>query len=75
MFHSNGFGSLSMGANVRDLAALTNEGLSISRVQKKSFIDTNIVRCGLHRQSLDLRSQVTSCQDHGTLFYQIGRAV
>uniref|UniRef100_A0A8F7CAZ1 Protein Ycf2 n=1 Tax=[Taihangia] rupestris var. ciliata TaxID=2509618 RepID=A0A8F7CAZ1_9ROSA len=75
MFHTNGFGSITMGSNVRDLVALTNEALSISITQKKSILDTNIIRSALHRQTWDLRSQVRSVQDHGILFYQIGRAV
>ncbi|KAF4389963.1 hypothetical protein G4B88_003446 [Cannabis sativa] len=75
MFHTNGFGSITMGSNVRDLVALTNEALSISITQKKSIIDTNIIRSALHRQTWDLQSQVRSVQDHGILFYQIGRAV
>ncbi|KAJ6926259.1 hypothetical protein NC651_010632 [Populus alba x Populus x berolinensis] len=49
-----------MGSNVRDLVALTNEALSISITQKKSIIDTNIIRYALHRQTWDLRSQVRS---------------
>ncbi|RYR67232.1 hypothetical protein Ahy_A03g013537 isoform A [Arachis hypogaea] len=64
-----------MGSNVRDLVALTNEALSISIIQKKSIIDTNIIRSALHRETWDLRSQVRSVQDHGILFYQIGRAI
>nr|UKO32389.1 hypothetical chloroplast RF21 [Ipomoea aquatica]UKO32409.1 hypothetical chloroplast RF21 [Ipomoea aquatica]BDR61945.1 hypothetical protein RF2 [Ipomoea aquatica]BDR61965.1 hypothetical protein RF2 [Ipomoea aquatica]BDR62029.1 hypothetical protein RF2 [Ipomoea aquatica] len=75
MFHTNGFGSITMGPNARDLVALTNEVLSISITQKKSIIDTNTIRSALHRQTWDLRSQVRSVQDHGILFYQIGRAV
>ncbi len=92
MSHTNGFGSTTMGSNVRDLVALTNEALSISIIQKdlvaltnealsisitqkKSIIDTNTIRSALHRQTWDLRSQVRSVQDHGILFYQIGRAV
>nr|UED18839.1 hypothetical protein RF2 [Euphorbia bisellenbeckii]UED18857.1 hypothetical protein RF2 [Euphorbia bisellenbeckii] len=75
MFHTNGFGSITMGSNVRDLVVLNNEALSISITQKKSIIDTNIIRSALHRQTWDLRSQVRSIQDHGILFYQIGRAV
>nr|ATL76608.1 hypothetical protein [Chenopodium album] len=35
----------------------------------------NAIRSALHRQTWDLRSQVRSVQDHGILFYQIGRAV
>nr|QZL38327.1 hypothetical protein RF2 [Gardenia jasminoides]QZL38346.1 hypothetical protein RF2 [Gardenia jasminoides] len=75
MFHTNGFGSITMGSNARDLVALTNEALSISITQKKSIIDTNTIRSALYRQTWYLRSQVRSVQDHGILFYQIGRAV
>nr|AYP31976.1 hypothetical chloroplast RF21 [Canna iridiflora] len=75
MFHTNGFGSITMGSNARDLVALINEALSISITQKKSIIETNTIRSALHRQTWDLRSQVRSVQDHGILFYQIGRAV
>ncbi|KAJ7003017.1 Ycf2 [Populus alba x Populus x berolinensis] len=58
MFHTKRFGSVTMGSNVRDLVALTNEALSISITQKKSIIDTNIIRSALHRQTWDLRSQI-----------------
>nr|ATL62968.1 Ycf2 [Mitchella repens] len=75
MFHTNGFGSITMGSNVRDLVALTDEALSISITQKKSIIDTNTIRSALYRQTWELRSQVRSVQDHGILFYQIGRAL
>nr|AUD56529.1 Ycf2 [Cabomba caroliniana] len=75
MSHTNGFGSITMGSNARDLVALTNEVLSISITQNKSIIDTNTIRSALHRQTWDLRSQVRSVQDHEILFYQIGRAV
>nr|YP_007476091.1 hypothetical chloroplast RF21 [Dasypogon bromeliifolius]YP_007476109.1 hypothetical chloroplast RF21 [Dasypogon bromeliifolius]AEZ48738.1 hypothetical chloroplast RF2 [Dasypogon bromeliifolius]AGE93155.1 hypothetical chloroplast RF21 [Dasypogon bromeliifolius]AGE93175.1 hypothetical chloroplast RF21 [Dasypogon bromeliifolius] len=75
MFHTNGFGSITMGSNARDLVALINEALSISITQKKSIIETNTIRSALHRQTWDLRSQVRSVQDQGILFYQIGRAV
>ncbi|KAH9705562.1 hypothetical protein KPL70_011929 [Citrus sinensis] len=54
MFHTNGFGSITMGSNARDLVALTNEALSISITQKKSIIDTNTIRSALHRQTWDL---------------------
>nr|YP_010179590.1 hypothetical chloroplast RF21 [Allium sikkimense]YP_010179608.1 hypothetical chloroplast RF21 [Allium sikkimense]QUV76207.1 hypothetical chloroplast RF21 [Allium sikkimense]QUV76225.1 hypothetical chloroplast RF21 [Allium sikkimense] len=75
MFHTNGFGSITMGSNARDLVALINEALSISITQKKSIIETNTIRSALHRQTWDLRSEVRSVQDHGVFFYQIGRAV
>nr|YP_010759999.1 Ycf2 protein [Cuscuta macrocephala]WEY29873.1 Ycf2 protein [Cuscuta macrocephala] len=75
MFHTNGFGYITMGPNARDIVALTNEVLSISITQNKSIIDTNTIRSALHRQTWDLQSQVRLVQDHGILFYQIGRAV
>ena len=75
IFDTNGFGSITLGSNLRDLVALSNEALSISIIQKKSIIDTNIIRSALHRQTWDFRSQIRSVQDHGILFYQIGRAV
>jgi hypothetical protein len=77
MFHTNGFGSITMGlgSNVRDLVAFINEALSISITQNKSIIDTNTIRSALHRQTWDSGAQVRSVQDHGILFYQIGRAV
>nr|WEG89384.1 hypothetical chloroplast RF21 [Amana sp. MW-2023b]WEG89385.1 hypothetical chloroplast RF21 [Amana sp. MW-2023b] len=75
MFHTNGFGSITMGFNARDLVALINEALSISITQKKSIIETNTIGSALHRQTWDLRSQVRSVQDHEILFYQIGRTV
>nr|YP_011008531.1 Ycf2 [Tacca plantaginea]YP_011008552.1 Ycf2 [Tacca plantaginea]WPV72357.1 Ycf2 [Tacca plantaginea]WPV72378.1 Ycf2 [Tacca plantaginea] len=75
MFHTNGFEFITMGSNARDLVALINEALSISITQKKSIIESNTIRSALHRQTWDLRSQVRSVQDHGILFYQIGRAV
>nr|YP_010474066.1 hypothetical protein RF2 [Corydalis crispa]YP_010474083.1 hypothetical protein RF2 [Corydalis crispa]UVH68279.1 hypothetical protein RF2 [Corydalis crispa]UVH68296.1 hypothetical protein RF2 [Corydalis crispa] len=71
--HPNGFGSLT--SSVRDLVALTNEALSISIAQKKSTIDTHTIRSALHRQTWNFRAKVRPVQDHGILFYQIGRAV
>jgi hypothetical protein len=50
MFHTKRFGSVTMGSNVRDLVALTNEALLTSITQKKSIIDNNIIRSALHRQ-------------------------
>ncbi|MFS7914247.1 Protein Ycf2 A [Helianthus anomalus] len=60
MFYTNGFGSITMGSNARDLVALTNEALSISITQKKLVIDTNTIRSALHRHIWDLRSHVRS---------------
>nr|YP_009407300.1 putative ATPase linked to protein import [Drosera regia]YP_009407308.1 putative ATPase linked to protein import [Drosera regia]ASA46220.1 putative ATPase linked to protein import [Drosera regia]ASA46250.1 putative ATPase linked to protein import [Drosera regia] len=75
MFHTNGFGPISMGYDPRDLVGLTNEALSISITQKKSIIDTNTIRFALHRKTWELRFPLRSIQDHGILFYQIGRAI
>nr|WCQ78592.1 hypothetical chloroplast RF21 [Galeola lindleyana]WCQ78594.1 hypothetical chloroplast RF21 [Galeola lindleyana] len=75
MFHPNGFGSITMGSNAQDLVALINEVLSISIAQNKSIIETNTIRSALHRKTWDFRSHTRSVQDHGILFYQIGRAV
>nr|YP_010290330.1 hypothetical protein RF2 [Anarthria humilis]YP_010290353.1 hypothetical protein RF2 [Anarthria humilis]YP_010290379.1 hypothetical protein RF2 [Anarthria humilis]ULQ64096.1 hypothetical protein RF2 [Anarthria humilis]ULQ64119.1 hypothetical protein RF2 [Anarthria humilis]ULQ64146.1 hypothetical protein RF2 [Anarthria humilis] len=75
MFHTKGLGSITLGSNARDLAALINEVLSISITQKKAIIETNTIRSALHRQTWDLRAHVRSVPDHGILFYQIGRAV
>ncbi|KAJ8425438.1 hypothetical protein Cgig2_032238 [Carnegiea gigantea] len=51
MFQTNGFGSITLSFNVRDLVALTNEALSISITGKKSIIDMNTIRFTLHRQT------------------------
>lgn len=75
MFHTNGFGSITVGSNARDLLALINEALSISITRNQFIIETNTIKSALHRQTWDLQSQVRSVQDHGILFYQIGRAV
>ena len=37
MFHTNGFRSITMGSNARDLVALTNEALSISITQEINY--------------------------------------
>nr|YP_010176756.1 hypothetical chloroplast RF21 [Vicia costata]QSQ72459.1 hypothetical chloroplast RF21 [Vicia costata] len=75
LFDTHRLGSITLGSNVRDLVALTNEALSISIIQKKSILDTNIIRSALHRQTWDFRSQIRAIQDHGILFYKVGRAV
>nr|QFG71164.1 Ycf2 protein [Mammillaria albiflora] len=75
MFQTNGFGSITLSSNVRDLVALTNEALSISITRKKSIIDTNTIRFALHRQTWSFRSDQIPIADHGILFYQIGRAL
>nr|QTI91282.1 Ycf2 [Leuchtenbergia principis] len=73
MFQTNGFGSITLSSNVRDLVALTNEVLSISIARKKSIIDTNTIRFALHRQTWNFQFNQIPIEDHGILFYQIGR--
>nr|UZT28511.1 hypothetical protein RF2 [Verbena officinalis]UZT28528.1 hypothetical protein RF2 [Verbena officinalis] len=75
MFDTNGFGSITMCANPNDLAALTDEVLSISISQKKSIIDPDTIRFARHRQTWELRAEVRPARDYGLVFYQIGRAV
>nr|YP_009245052.1 hypothetical chloroplast RF2 [Kolkwitzia amabilis]AMR73740.1 hypothetical chloroplast RF2 [Kolkwitzia amabilis] len=75
MFHTNRLGYITMGSSARDLAALTNEALSISITQKKSIIDTNTILSAVHRQTWDFQSQVRWSQDRRIFLYQIGRAV
>nr|WRY72286.1 hypothetical chloroplast RF21 [Sclerocactus unguispinus]WRY72303.1 hypothetical chloroplast RF21 [Sclerocactus unguispinus] len=75
IFQTNGFGSITLSSNVRDLVALTNEVLSLSITRKKSIIDTNTIRFALHRQTWNFRFDQIPIADHGILFYQIGRAL
>nr|YP_004123459.1 Ycf2 [Rhizanthella gardneri]YP_004123462.1 Ycf2 [Rhizanthella gardneri]ADK25941.1 Ycf2 [Rhizanthella gardneri]ADK25942.1 Yfc2 [Rhizanthella gardneri] len=76
MFRANGFGGpITMGSNAQDLITLINEALSISITQKKSIIETHTIRLAIHKKTWDFRSQIRWVQDHGILFYQIGRAV
>nr|YP_010038161.1 Ycf2 [Trithuria lanterna]YP_010038188.1 Ycf2 [Trithuria lanterna]QII42273.1 Ycf2 [Trithuria lanterna]QII42300.1 Ycf2 [Trithuria lanterna] len=71
---TNGFGSISMASNVRDLVALTNGVLSICIASKKSIIDINTIRLARYRQTWTWRDRlIPSPRD--LVFYQIGRAV
>ncbi|KAK6796410.1 hypothetical protein RDI58_004111 [Solanum bulbocastanum] len=51
----------------------TNSSLSNGSFRSNTLSES--YQSALHRQTWDLRSQVRSVQDHGILFYQIGRAV
>ncbi|CAJ2652664.1 (-)-germacrene D synthase-like [Trifolium pratense] len=60
MLHTNRFGSISLCSNV----------------QKKSILDTNIIRSAFHRQTWNFRPQIRSIQDRGILlFYHTEKAV
>nr|GLL21603.1 Ycf2 [Ipomoea trifida] len=75
MFDTNGLGYITLGSTIGDLVRLTNEALLIGIAEKKDILDTNLIRYALFRKTLTLRSPAMSVQDHGILFYQIGRAV
>nr|YP_009758329.1 hypothetical chloroplast RF21 [Vavilovia formosa]QIN90136.1 hypothetical chloroplast RF21 [Vavilovia formosa] len=75
IFNTNRLGSITLGSNVPNLVALTNEALSICIIKSKSIIDTNIMRSALHRQTWHFRAHIREIQDHGILVYQLGRAV
>nr|YP_009582471.1 Ycf2 [Zantedeschia hybrid cultivar]YP_009582495.1 Ycf2 [Zantedeschia hybrid cultivar]QJF46718.1 hypothetical protein Ycf2 [Zantedeschia rehmannii]QBK84093.1 Ycf2 [Zantedeschia hybrid cultivar]QBK84117.1 Ycf2 [Zantedeschia hybrid cultivar]QJF46744.1 hypothetical protein Ycf2 [Zantedeschia rehmannii] len=70
-----GFESMPVSSSAQDLVALTNEAISISMAQRKSIIETDTIRLALHRQTHVLRARVRPIEDHGIIFYQIGRAV
>ncbi|CAN1355521.1 Protein Ycf2 [Linum perenne] len=57
MPHTKGFGSIRMGSTIQDVVALTNTALSISIAQKKSMVDTNIIRSALHSQTWQFRAK------------------
>nr|YP_009403449.1 hypothetical chloroplast RF2 [Downingia cuspidata]YP_009403458.1 hypothetical chloroplast RF2 [Downingia cuspidata]ASA34641.1 hypothetical chloroplast RF2 [Downingia cuspidata]ASA34652.1 hypothetical chloroplast RF2 [Downingia cuspidata] len=74
-FQANGFAAITMGSNVQDLIALTNEALLISISHGKSIIDENTIRFARHRQTRNLGARVIPIQNSRLLFYQLGRAV
>nr|UDZ61550.1 hypothetical protein RF2 [Limnophyton obtusifolium]UDZ61551.1 hypothetical protein RF2 [Limnophyton obtusifolium] len=69
------FGKRSMGANAQDVAGLVNEVLALSIAQKKSILETDLIRASLHNLTWDLRVHDARARDPGVVFYQIGRAV
>nr|YP_011033898.1 hypothetical protein RF1 [Gueldenstaedtia verna]WRI15699.1 hypothetical protein RF1 [Gueldenstaedtia verna] len=75
IFETKRFGSINMSSNLRDLVTLTNQALSISIIQKKAILDTDIIRSALHRQTWGFQTHITSVLDQGILFYQVGRFV
>lgn len=62
-----------MSFNAPDLVALFSKVLSISIIQKKSIIETNIIKSALHIRIWDLQFKVRLVQDHGIPFYYLGR--
>ncbi|MFQ6668470.1 hypothetical protein Gotur_034106 [Gossypium turneri] len=58
MFHTNGFGSITVGSNARDLVALTNEALSISR---NSYLYKLYFKLRTSIKKLTMRIYLLSC--------------
>nr|QVY58928.1 hypothetical chloroplast RF21 [Jasminum sambac]QVY58948.1 hypothetical chloroplast RF21 [Jasminum sambac]QVY59016.1 hypothetical chloroplast RF21 [Jasminum sambac]QVY59036.1 hypothetical chloroplast RF21 [Jasminum sambac] len=71
----NAFGSITLASSARDLRPLINDALLIGISQKKSIIDTNTIRCALHRETWEFQTQTRWIPDSSILLYQIGRAV
>ncbi|CAN1363665.1 Protein Ycf2 [Linum perenne] len=60
MPHTKGFGSIRMGSTIQDVVALTNTALSISIAQKKSMVDTNIIRSALPNLAVPSQGKIGS---------------
>nr|QWW92857.1 hypothetical chloroplast RF21 [Herbertus javanicus] len=74
----NEFGSRTMGYNIRDLVALTNETSLISLTRNKSFVYDDIVKLAFHRQVLGFshtNNAPNYQQNLKNLLYKIGRAI
>nr|YP_009668471.1 Ycf2 [Heteroscyphus argutus]QCW59246.1 Ycf2 [Heteroscyphus argutus] len=74
----NEFGSRTMGYNLRDLVALTNEISLISLTKNKSFVYDDIIKLAFHRQILGFshtNDKPNYKQNFKILLYKIGRAI
>nr|QYB18295.1 Ycf2 [Sphaerocarpos texanus] len=74
----NEFGSRTMGFNLRDLTALTNEILLVSITKNKSFVDTNTFTLAFHRQILGLTYTNNKQKFHKIfkiLIYKVGKTI
>jgi hypothetical protein len=72
------FGSRTMGYNIRDLAALTNEISLISLTKNKSFIYDEIIKLAFNRQVLGFshtNNKPNYQQNFKILLYKIGKAI
>nr|YP_009922657.1 Ycf2 [Wiesnerella denudata]QNA49805.1 Ycf2 [Wiesnerella denudata] len=78
LFFFNEFGSRTMGYNLRDLAALTNEVLLISITKNKSFIDSNTLKFAFHRQIFGLtytNNKLNFEKIFKIVIYKIGKTI
>ena len=78
LLHLNEFGSRTMGYNIRDLVAFTNEVSLISLTKDKSLVYDDIIRLALNRQVLAFNHTNTKPkyqQNSKILLYKIGKVV
>jgi AAA+ superfamily predicted ATPase len=78
LLYSNEFGSRTMGYNIRDLAALTNEISLISLTKNTSFVYDDIIKLAFNRQILGFshtNNKPNYLHNLKILLYKIGRAV
>nr|QWW92941.1 hypothetical chloroplast RF21 [Delavayella serrata] len=74
----NEFGYRTLGYNIRDLVALTNEASLISLTKNESFVCDNIIKLAFHRQVFGFshtNNKSNYKQNFTILLYKIGRAV
>nr|QWW92022.1 hypothetical protein [Lejeunea sp. 17-8794] len=77
LFYSD-FGARTVGYNMRDLEALTNEISLISLTKNQFFIYSDIIKLGFHRQIFGFthtKNQPSFQQNFKILLYKIGRAI
>nr|YP_009943645.1 Ycf2 [Scapania ampliata]QOD95443.1 Ycf2 [Scapania ampliata] len=78
LLYSNEFGSRTMGYNIRDLAALTNEISLISLTKNTSFVHDDIIKLAFNRQILGFshtNNKPNYPHNLKILLYKIGRAI
>jgi AAA+ superfamily predicted ATPase len=78
LLHLNEFGSRTMGYNIRDLVAFTNEVSLVSLTKNKSLVYDDIIRLAFNRQVLAFghtNTRPNYQQNFKILLYKIGKVV
>nr|YP_009667807.1 Ycf2 [Porella perrottetiana]QCW58582.1 Ycf2 [Porella perrottetiana] len=78
LLHFNDLGSRTVGYNMRDLAAFTNEISLISLTKNESFVYKNTIKLAFHRQVLGFtytNNRPNFRRNFKILLYKIGRAI
>ncbi|BDD77254.1 hypothetical protein Mp_Cg00320 (chloroplast) [Marchantia polymorpha subsp. ruderalis] len=78
LFFFNEFGSRTMGYNLRDLSALTNEVLLISITKNRSVIDTDTLKLAFHRQIFGLtytNNKLNFDRIFKIIIYKVGKTI